>query len=140
MGSRTAFAVAAVLLGASALAAGIQVSAGCTVYTEDPKRNNGQIDGSGDQVCSGADFWLQRIKVSVQQQRFGPIWDTKSSTGWTAWRPAAIVSRTISWLCSLVSGNQNYRIVTDAEFMDIHGQTYTAPGVYSQNYLRTTCP
>ncbi len=112
-----------------------QVSAACTVNTSDPTKNGVHIEGSGDQFCSGADFWLQRIRVSVQQQRSGPFWDTKATTGWTEWSPASIMSRNISWLCAVGSGNQNYRIVTDAEFMDIQGKTTKAPGVYSGNYL-----
>jgi hypothetical protein len=117
-----------------------QVDAVCTIKTSDPTHANGRISGDGDQVCSGPDFAVQSIMVTVQQQRGGPIWEDKQSTGWTPWSADHIVSATVSWPCAPGTGRQNYRIVTDGKFADISGQVHHGLGVYSGRILTATCP
>lgn len=111
----------------------------CTIYTSDPSRSGGHIEGEGMQSCTGPDLALQAIRVTVQQQRLGPLWVDKASTGWQFSRQN-VFSLQVSWPCAPGSGTQTYRIVTDGEFDENSGGHGQAPGVYSEHNLRTTCP
>ncbi|MDQ4144274.1 MAG: hypothetical protein M3198_11125 [Actinomycetota bacterium] len=109
----------------------------CTVYASDPVKVNNAIHGEGTQICSGL-YYLQRIKVSVQQYRGLGFWSTKAYV-WSPWTSFPTNTRLVSWKCAAGSGTQTYRIVTDGEFIDYDGATYKA-SVQSLNYLRTKCP
>jgi hypothetical protein len=111
----------------------------CSIHTSDPSRSGSHVEDEGMQSCTGPDFALQAIRVTVQQQRLGPLWVDKASTGWQLSRQN-VFSLHVSWPCAPGSGTQTYRIVTDGEFDDSSGDHGQAPGVYSEHNLRTTCP
>lgn len=98
----------------------------------DPIRSYYDIQGEGDQICSGTGWSPQRLAISIQRQRWYG-WQTLD-TEYTAYTSSYWVSD-VMWYDCYNSGTWTYRvIVTGYAAGGRYGKT-----VQSANYLRTTC-